>query len=86
MCPSVTKLLDMASEIRKREGCEGIILVPDWPTANFYGGFFEKEGVTRWPFELVDQINPYIYQNQGAKGPLNGKINFKINVLYFYRF
>jgi hypothetical protein len=85
MCPPAKLLLRVASEIRRREGCEGVLVIPDWPTSNFYGTFFNEDSNARWPFELKESFNPYIYQNQGAKGALNGKVNFKFHVLYFNR-
>jgi hypothetical protein len=81
----VKHLLTVAREIRKRKGCEGILLVPNWPTSSFYGAFIEENEKPRWPFEIKECIEPYIYQNQGATGALNGKVNFKFYVLYFNR-
>ncbi len=74
-----------ASEIRRRKGCEGIIVLPDWPTSNFYGTFFEEESKPKWPFEYKGSFWPYIYQNQGATGALNGPPSIKFQILYFNR-
>ena len=81
MCPPVNLLAAAADEIRRRP-CSGVILVPNWPTSYFYGKFFDGNGVKR-PFVLVEMIFPYIYQNQRATGPLNGKTKFNFFVLAF---
>ena len=70
MCPPVSLLARTADEIRRRS-CSGILVFPDWPTSYYYGKFFDGLG-TRHPFKLVEKIRPYVYQNQGARGPLNG--------------
>ena len=81
--PPINLLPTIADEIRKRQNYEGILLVPDWPTSHFYSKFFEDKHKIREPFEVVEKISPFIYQNQEATGPLCGKINFKIFVLHF---
>ncbi len=81
MCPPVSLLMAIASEIRKRK-CEGILVMPDWPTSVFYSCFF-KNGTVRPPFCLVKRFKPFIYQNQNAKGPLKGKITFEMIALHF---
>jgi hypothetical protein len=86
ICPPVKLLINVANEIRRRKDCEGVILVPDWPTSHFYGVFFDENRKPRWPFIMKEMIEPYIYQNQGAKGPLNGKVLFKFFLLHFNRF
>ncbi len=83
MCPPVSLLPAVAREIRRRRGCSGIVLVPRWPTASFYTLFFDKNSNALPPFVEKESIRPYIYQNQGAEGPLNGKIKFDLVVLYF---
>lgn len=82
ICPPVSLLPKIANEIRSRRYCSGVVICPEWPTASFYGKFFDCQG-TREPFKLEKKIEPYIFQNQGAKGPLNGKISFKLCVLSF---
>ncbi len=82
MCPPVSLLPRIANELRYRKNCGGILIIPDWPTATFYGKFF-RNGETRYPFTLAEKINPYIYQNQGAVGALCGKITFQLCVLQF---
>jgi hypothetical protein len=83
MCPPVHLLPTIAKEIRRRTGCEGILTVPMWPTSSFYCLFFDKHENAKEPFKIVRKIKPYIYQNQGAKGALCGKVDFKIAILYF---
>ncbi len=82
MCPPVNDLARVANELEIRRGCSGAIVIPEWPTANFYGRFFTKSGV-RPPFGLLEKVDAYIYQNQGAKGALCGKINFSLIILCF---
>jgi hypothetical protein len=82
LCPPVKMLPAICSEIRRRIGCEGIIIVPIWPTASFYSLFFEKDE-PKWPFRWGQKIKLFIYQNQGAKGALCGKLTFELAVLYF---
>jgi hypothetical protein len=48
----------------------------------FYCKFFDKLG-PKWPFVLEEVFTPYIFQNQGAKGALNGKVNFEFLALSF---
>ncbi len=81
MCPPISLLVKTAHEIRKRQ-CEGILILPDWPTATFYGSFFYNN-LVRPPFLLMDRIRPFIYQNQGGLGALNGKVTFDMLILYF---
>ena len=81
VCPPISLLVKTAHEIRKRK-CEGIIILPDWPTATFYGSFFYNN-LVRPPFLLMDRIRPFIYQNQGGLGALNGKVTFDMLILYF---
>lgn len=81
ICPPISLLPRIANEIRKRP-CQGIIVIPDWPTSSFYCKFKTKNGF-REPFHFQEIIRPYIYQNQEAKGPLCGKISFDLLVLYF---
>ncbi len=86
MCPPVKMLPAIARELQRRKNCEGVLVVPKWPTSNFYGMFFNKEGKAIWPFTEEEVFRPYIYQNQGGKGPLNGKIDFDLSLLYFNKF
>lgn len=82
MCPPISLLPRVAKELKQRKNCSGILIFPEWPTASFYGKFFDEHGI-RPPFKLVSKIEPYIYQNQGAKGALCGKVTFKFCVIKF---
>lgn len=84
ICPPVHLLPRIANEIRSRRNCSGIIACPDWPTAAFYGKFFDGCNV-RNPFRLEKKIDPFIFQNQDAKGPLCGKVTFKFCILSFFK-
>jgi hypothetical protein len=86
LCPPIKLLVQTAREIRRRKNCKGVLTVPDWPTSHFYGAFFRSNKEPREPFVIVDAISPYIYQNQGAKGALNGRVSFKMFILYFNHF
>ncbi len=86
MCPPIKLLPTVAREIRRRKNCSGIVIVPRWPTASFYTTFFDRNGNAKEPFIEKEFFRPYVYQNQGAEGPLNGKLNFDLVVLYFNKF
>jgi hypothetical protein len=86
LCPPIKHLLTVANELKKRKNCEGILAIPDWPTSHFYNVFFDENKNAKWPFKIVERIRPYIYQNQGAGGALNGKVNYDFYILYFNRF
>ena len=48
----------------------------------FYCKYFNSSG-PMWPFVLEESFKPYIFQNQGAKGALNGKVNYEFVALSF---
>jgi len=81
LAPPVSFLIKVAKRIR-RCTCQGVIIIPKWPTALFYCYFFDHQKVLS-PFLLVREFNPFIYQNQGAKSALSGKTDFKMLALYF---
>jgi hypothetical protein len=60
-------------------------MVPEWPTSIFYSELFNGE-VPKEPFKLARVCEPFIYQNQGAKSALNGKVLFRFIALYFKTF
>ncbi len=67
-----------ARRLRSSRGVEGVIIMPDWPTASF-SHFFKGE-----PFILVQKLRPYVFQNEDARGtPLFGNVNFDFNLFYF---
>jgi hypothetical protein len=86
MCPPIRLLPMVAREIRRRKNCSGIVVIPRWPTASFYTMFFDKNSNAIEPFIEKESFRPYVYQNQGAVGPLYGKLNFDLVVLYFNTF
>jgi hypothetical protein len=86
MAPPVSLLSQTADEIAKRKNCEGIIIMPNWPTSMFFGKFFEEELVPKWPFKFEKQIFPYIYQNQNAKTALLGRVRQGFYVLSFIKY
>jgi hypothetical protein len=40
MCPPVKLLPAIARELRRRNNCSVLLIVPDWPTKSFYSLFF----------------------------------------------
>ena len=82
MCPPIRLLPAIASEIRKRK-CEGILVLPDWPSSNFFGLFFGNNKIALYPFRIVHTFYPFIYQNQEASSALKGKVDFAFFALYF---
>ncbi len=82
MCPPIRLLPSVARAIRNRS-CEGIVVLPDWPSSQFFGMFFELNNVPRAPFKIVHRFYPYIYQNQEASSALKGKTDFQFFALYF---
>lgn len=82
ICPPVKFLIRIARRLRKIKS-EGVILVPDWTTSSFYNFFIDTEGKAKNPFQEVKRWKPFIVQNQGADGPLKGKIEFNLIALYF---
>lgn len=81
ICPPIKLLPNVAKRIRSCN-CEGVVILPNWPTSNFYCDFF-KDNSPKPPFKLVRIFNPFIYQNQNAKSALCGKVEFKFLALYF---
>jgi len=80
MCPPVSLLPRLATELQQRE-CKGIIIMPVWQTSSFYNLFFDSTSEPRIPFKLIKRFHPYIYQNEGAKSALCGKVNFEFVAL-----
>jgi len=81
LSPPVKLLIRCAKRIRQTK-CQGLIILPRWPTALFYCYFFEGLKV-RPPFIFIKLFKPFIYQNQGAESALKGKIDFDFIALYF---
>ena len=85
LCPPIRLLPLVAHEVRRRR-CEGIVVLPDWPSSHFFGLFFTKQDCPMEPFCIAQVMFPYIYQNQGASSALKGKTDFKFFALYFNTF
>jgi len=82
ICAPIKYLIRIAIRIRKSEA-EGVILVPSWITSSFYNFYFDERREAKKPFTEVKRWKPFIFQNQGAEGPLKGKIEFEFIALYF---
>jgi len=82
ICPPVKFLIKIAIKIRKIEA-EGVIVLPNWITSSFYNFYFDASKKPREPFLEVKRWKPFVYQNQGADGPLKGKLEFDLIALYF---
>lgn len=83
VCPPTKLLVRAANRICKSK-CEGIIILPNWPASDFFNTFFTTENQVKAPFQFVKQIQPYIFQNEGARNtPLFGVTPFSFFVLYF---
>lgn len=82
ICAPIKFLIRIARRVRKTE-VQGVVLVPDWSTSSFYSFYFDIYNRPKAPFIEVKRWRPFIYQNQGAEGPLNGKIEFDLVALFF---
>lgn len=81
MAPPVKLLTQVVRRIKKCH-CQGVVILPKWPTALFYVHFFDGDKA-RYPFILVREFNPFIFQNQDASSALKGKVEFNMVALYF---
>jgi len=76
LCPPIACLPKLAFELRSRP-CNCILTFPVWTTAGYFNLFFDSD-ITKpkEPFSVVRIYQPYVYQNQGAKSALFGKVQF----------
>ncbi len=82
VCPPTSLIPRVVKRIR-RSGCQGILIVPNWPASNFYCLIFHQNRVLV-PFQFVTEFSPYILQNEGARNTLlYGKTAFTFFALYF---
>lgn len=82
VCPPVKLLIKVAIRIRASK-CKGVLVLPNWPTANYFTSFFDDQMKPRCPFQKIYEFHPFIHQNQGASSALKDKIVFSLVALYF---
>lgn len=82
LCPPVKFLIKVAIRVRSSK-CKGVLVIPNWPTANFFTSFFDKQMKALYPFERIYEFYPFIHQNQGARSALKDRVVFSFIALYF---
>lgn len=82
LCPPVALILRVVRRI-KASKCQGLLIIPNWPAADYYCEVFAKENVLA-PFQFISEFKPYIFQNEHATNtPLFGIPQFTFFALYF---
>ncbi len=82
LCPPVSLVSRVIRRIRSSP-CQGLLIVPNWPTSDYYCDLFHKD-VLLQPFVFVEEFHPYIFQNEFATNtPLKGLTAFTFFALYF---
>jgi len=82
LCPPIKLLIKVAIRIRSSR-CKGVLVLPNWPTANYFTSYFDAEMKAIFPFQKIYEFYPFIYQNQGAASALKDKVVFSLVALYF---
>jgi hypothetical protein len=75
ICPPVSKILQAIRKIQISK-VKGLLIVPNWKSADFYPFLFPRLGKQYWFVKQIKEIFPTINQNQRALSPLNGKTQF----------
>lgn len=82
LCPPTSLIIKVINRICSSK-CQGVLIVPNWPAADFYCCIFDDIKVLP-PFQVVKEFQPFIYQNEGARNtPLLGFTKFTFFALSF---
>ena len=62
----------------------GVLLVPEWPTADFWAELMDSQRTAMWPFHKVEICKPFIIQDEfDPKSPFRGRTKFNFLALSF---
>ena len=82
-CPPVSLIIPT---IRKILRCtsEGVLLVPEWPTADFWNSIYDKKCCLKFPFLKAEVCQPFIIQDDPQpKSPFRGHTQFNFLALFY---
>jgi len=83
VCPPVSELIRTHHRIING-GAQGVLILPKWKTSSFIHLFLDEEGQIKKPYKLIQELHPYIVQNEGATNTaLFGITNFPFLALSF---
>jgi hypothetical protein len=75
-CPPVKDIIKCIKKC-KISSLEGVLIVPEWQTADFWPFIFDKKGRLLKPFVNVKKIKPFIVSNNtGPIFPMSGHTKF----------
>jgi hypothetical protein len=84
VCPPISLLLQVIRKIRTTSMC-GILLIPEWPTSDFWTEIFDKKDETRSPFKNAKICKPFIIQDDyECHSPFKGNTAFNFIEVFFY--
>ncbi len=79
-CPPVNQVLKTIKKFLM-SSCGGVLIVPKWTTAKFWPFLFPDGRNLRQGFQNVDEIYPFIIQNQRTRTPMAGLTSFPFLVV-----
>lgn len=83
ICPPVKDIIQIVRKILV-SNITGILMIPEWPTADFWLEIFDREGQLRIPFIKSEPCRPFLYQkNFNPKSPFHGHAKFNFLQLTF---
>jgi hypothetical protein len=75
-CPPIK---NVQQTVRKIRSCtmSGVLMVPEWPTAEYWTELFTRDGKLRPPFIKAEKSRPYLLQGcYNPKSPFHGRAKF----------
>jgi hypothetical protein len=82
VCPPVKCIISAVGKIEKTKG-SGVLLIPKWPTARFWPIIFPDGINAKAVFKEVEEIRPWLKQNQEARSVLSGRTKFTFIALFY---
>ena len=84
VCPPIALVLQTIQKIRQTK-MSGVLLVPEWPTADFWAELFDTKGILKAPFCEVTICRPFIVQEvHDRRSPFSGNLKFNFLQVSFY--
>lgn len=81
-CPPIKLVIRTIRKIT-REPLSGLLIVPDWKSAQYRPLIFGAHQKLKWPFQEVHAFRPSIQQTSGAGTSLRGVPKFDMLALFF---
>ena len=83
-CPPIALIIQTIRKIRQTK-MSGVLLVPEWPTADFWAELFDSKANLKKPFQEVTTCRPFIVQEvHDRRSPFSGHSKFNFLQITFY--